>query len=155
MKALYQTRDTDVEVHLTGRASKPELSLTSRPPMDQADILSVLVLGHRASEMGGGDSAQYSAAAGAVTLYGASPLVESAKEALGLDSVVVGVGANSQLGFSKYLGDKAILEYQQTFGALPEWWVNLRYRIDKNWSVQTGSNSKGTTGIDLFWERRY
>jgi len=155
VKALYQTRDTDVEVHLTGRASKPELSLTSRPPMDQADILSVLVLGHRANEMGTGDSAQYSAAAGAVTLYGSSPLVESAKEALGLDSVVVGVGANSQLGFSKYLGDKAILEYQQTFGALPEWWVNLRYRIDKNWSVQTGSNSKGTTGIDLFWERRY
>jgi autotransporter translocation and assembly factor TamB len=123
--------------------------------MDQADILSVLVLGHRANEMGSGDSAQYSAAAGAVTLYGSSPLVESAKEALGLDSVVVGVGANSQLGFSKYLGDKTVLEYQQTFGALPEWWVNLRYRLDKSWSVQTSSNSKGTTGMDLFWERRY
>jgi autotransporter translocation and assembly factor TamB len=47
------------------------------------------------------------------------------------------------------------LDYQQTFGALPEWRVDLRYRIDKRWSVQTGSNSKGATGIDLFWERRY
>lgn len=154
--ATYKVQDTDVEVHLTGRANKPQLSLTSSPPMDQADILSLLVLGHTTKGMSPGEAQSYSgAAAGAVALYGASPLLDAAKNALGLDSMVIGVGPNPQVGFSKYLGDKTVLEYQQTFGALPEWWANLRYQINTHLSVQTGSSSKGTTGIDLFWEQRY
>ncbi len=154
--ATYKVQDTDVEVHLTGRANKPQLSLTSSPPMDQADILSLLVLGHTTKGMSPGEAQSYSgAAAGAVALYGASPLLDAAKSALGLDSMVIGVGPNPQVGFSKYLGDKTVLEYQQTFGALPEWWANLRYQINTHLSVQTGSSSKGTTGIDLFWEQRY
>ncbi len=156
VSATYKVQDTDVEVHLTGRANKPQLSLTSSPPMDQADILSLLVLGHTTKGMSPGEAQSYSgAAAGAVALYGASPLLDAAKNALGLDSMVIGVGPNPQVGFSKYLGDKTVLEYQQTFGALPEWWANLRYQINTHLSVQTGSSSRGTTGIDLFWEQRY
>jgi len=67
----------------------------------------------------------------------------------------VGVGASPQVALSKSLGDSAVLEYQQTFGALPEWWVNLRYRFNQSTSLQTSSSSRGTSGVDLFWEHRY
>lgn len=156
IKALYRIQDTDVEVMLTGRASKPDLHLSSIPPMDQADILSVLVTGRSSKDLRTGDSkAVSSSAAGAVALYGATPLMDSARDALGLDSMSVGVGASPQVALSKSLGDSAVLEYQQTFGALPEWWVNLRYRFNGSTSLQTSSSSRGTSGADLFWEHRY
>ena len=154
--ALYRVQDTDVEVHLTGLASKPDLLLTSSPPLEQSDILSLLVVGRTSKDLRTGDSQTVSSsAAGAVALYGATPILDQTKDALGLDSMSIGVGASPQVALSKSLGDRTVLEYQQTFGALPEWWVNLRYRYDRHWSVQASGSSKGTTGMDLFWEARY
>lgn len=156
VRATYTIHDTDVEVQLTGPANKPQLTLTSSPPLDQSDILSLLIVGRTSKDLRPGDSQNVSSsAAGALALYGATPILEGARETLGLDSMSIGAGASPQVAFSKTLSDKTVLEYQQTFGALPEWWVNLRYRINRSYSVQTGSNSRGTTGIDLFWERRY
>ena len=46
------TGEYEVTVEITGRATEPALALSSEPPLEQADILSLLVFGRPARDLG-------------------------------------------------------------------------------------------------------
>src|SRR5262245_62247675 len=54
--AIYRSGEYRIEVHIAGSSEKPTLTLTSDPPLEQADILSVLLFGKPAHELGRGQS---------------------------------------------------------------------------------------------------
>ncbi len=158
VNASYRATGADIFIHVTGPADRPVLSLSSQPPMDEGDILSTLLFGRRSGDLSAGENRAFGAAAAALAVqYQASPLMKSLQKGLGFDTFEVGpaAGGGTQVGFSKYLGDRTVLEYKQTFGVLPETRLNLRYRINRTLSVQTESTEKGNAGIDLLWEQRY
>ncbi len=158
VNALYHTTVADVTIHLTGKPERPVLKFSSTPPRDEADILSVILFGTPRSDLTAGQNQAWSSTAAAVVaLYQTGPVLESFKQGLGLDTLNVGTSPTgaAEVGFSKYLNDKTVLEYHQTFGALPERRVDLRYRINRRLSLQTESESRGNTGVDLLWEKRY
>jgi hypothetical protein len=158
VNAYYRASGADISLHLTGPADHPELHLSSQPPMPQGDILSTLLFGRPSNDLSVAESRAWSASASALALqYQAAPLMESVQEGLGLDTIEIGASptGGTQVGFSKYLGDKTVLEYRQTFGTLPESRLNLRYRMNRHISLQTESTDTGKAGLDLLWENRY
>jgi autotransporter translocation and assembly factor TamB len=74
-----------------------------------------------------------------------------------VDTLLLGTSASGdpQFGFSKYLNDRFVLEYQQIFGSLPESRVDLRYRINRHLSLDVISSTAGKSGADLTWEQKY
>src|SRR5205085_1309589 len=54
--ASYKRSDYRIEIHITGSAKKPSLSMSSDPPLEQADILSVILFGKPSSQLGKGQS---------------------------------------------------------------------------------------------------
>lgn len=153
IRAGYDSGDVEITVHLTGPPEKPVLGLSSSPPLPREDILSLLLFGTKSSDLSSLQrQTQDTSAAALAQQYGTIPLGGPLGDSFGLDSVEVGT---STVGFSKYVGDRLVVEYRQIFGALPEQRLNLRYRINRSWSFETQISDAGKSGADILWERRY
>jgi len=158
LKAQRESAGAVVTARVTGPAARPELGLSSSPPMEEGDILATLLFGRASDDLTAGENQRWGSAAAALALqYQAGPLLDSVKERLDLDAFQFGSDSTgaAQVGFSKFIGDRTVLEYRQTFGALPEGRLNLRYRINRHLSVQSESSTLGKSGLDLLWEQSY
>ncbi|MEW5765576.1 MAG: translocation/assembly module TamB domain-containing protein [Acidobacteriota bacterium] len=158
LKARRESAGAVVTAHVTGPAGRPELGLSSSPPMEEGDILATLLFGRASEDLTAGENQKWGSAAAALAVqYQAGPLLDSVKKRLDLDAFQLGTDSSgaAQVGFSKFIGDRTVLEYRQTFGALPEGRLNLRYRINRHLSVQSESSTLGKSGLDLLWEQSY
>jgi len=63
------------KVHITGSAKTPELELTSTPPLDESDVLALIVFNRPVNELGSGERTSLAATAGGIaTGFLAAPL---------------------------------------------------------------------------------
>ena len=112
----------EARVHVTGSAKQPELQLTSNPPLEQSDILALIVFNRPINELGTGERSSLAATAGGIaTGFIAAPLGESIGRALDLDLFEItttteegDLGAGVTLG--QQVGDRAFLKLRQQFG---------------------------------------
>jgi hypothetical protein len=158
IKASKDIGDYEVTVRLQGRVEKPTLTFSSVPPLDEGEILSLILFGRPSQNLSPEEHARWGGAAAAIAFnYEATPIIRSVTKALKVDTLLVGTSSvgDPQLGFSKYLSDRFVLEYEQVFGSLPESRVNLRYRINRHLSLETISSTAGKSGADLTWEQKY
>lgn len=158
IKASKEIAGYEVTVKLQGRVEKPTLTLSSIPPLDEGEVLSLILFGRTSQNLNPEEHAAWGGAAAAIAFnYEATPVMRSVSKALKVDTLLVGTSSSGdpQIGFSKYLSDRFVLEYQQTFGSLPETRVNLRYRINRHLSLETISSTAGKSGADLTWEQKY
>gem|GEM_PF-1709485 len=147
-----------VVIRLQGNVEKPTLTLSSTPPLEQGEILSLILFGRTLQNLNPDENAKWGGAAAVIAFnYEAAPLFNSVSKKMKFDTIGMGTSerGDPQLGFSKYLSDKLVLEYQQTFGALPESNINLKYRINRNLSIETNSSTQGHSGADIIWERKF
>ncbi len=158
IKASKEIAGYEVTVKLQGRVEKPTLTLASIPPLEEGEVLSLILFGRTSQNLNPEEHEAWGGAAAAIAFnYEATPVIRSVSKALKVDSLLVGTSSSgdAQIGFSKYLSDRFVLEYQQTFGSLPETRVNLRYRINRHLSLETISSTAGKSGADLTWEQKY
>jgi len=158
IKASKDIDNYEVTVRLQGRVEKPTLSLSSIPPLEEGEVLSLILFGRTSQNLNPEEHARWGGAAAAIAFnYEATPVMKSVSKALKVDTLLVGASSTGdpQVGFSKYLSDRFVLEYQQIFGSLPESRVNLRYRINRHLSLDTISSTAGKSGADITWEQKY
>ena len=76
----------EARVRIQGTAKAPQLALTSNPPLEESDILALIVFNRPVNELGTGERASLAATAGGIaTGFIAAPLGESIGRALDLD----------------------------------------------------------------------
>jgi len=156
LTALYRTAEADVFAHLTGPPDHPELALSSSPPLPESEILSLLIFGKPSKDLSGREQLGWSAAAAGLSApFQELTILQSLQNSLGLHTLEVTAGSQSRIGFSKYLDDRTVVEYQETFGSLPDRRLNLRYRINRHLSILAETTGSGRTGADILWEQRY
>jgi autotransporter translocation and assembly factor TamB len=113
----------DTQIRIAGTLHEPELTLTSQPPLDQADILSLIVFNQPANELG--TSQQLSLGRRAVALasgFVASQLSQSIGSLLNVDLLEIeatgqgaaGLGPSITLG--EQLGQNLFVRVRQQFG---------------------------------------
>jgi translocation and assembly module TamB len=122
--ATRKIPDTGVEakVRITGTLDKPELALSSTPPLEESDVLSLIVFNRPINELGTGERASLAATAGGIaTGFIATPLGESIGRALDLDIFEITattegdtLGAGVTIG--QQIGDRTFLKLRQQFG---------------------------------------
>ncbi|HEX6973730.1 MAG TPA: translocation/assembly module TamB domain-containing protein, partial [Vicinamibacterales bacterium] len=119
---LIPNTGVTAKVHITGTTTAPQLTLTSDPPLEESDILSLIVFNRQVNELGTGERSSLAATAGGIaTGFIAAPLGESIGKALDLDLFEIttstengGLGAGITLG--QQIGDRAFVKLRQEFG---------------------------------------
>ena len=168
--ARYRRTDYLITIMIQGTLTTPKLQLASEPPLDQSDILSVLLFDKTTGELRGGQSqALQRQALGLLAGYVAPELQKSLMDTFGLVSLTFAMPTGTTagtVGIGRYFGDDLFVSLGQEFGGqqsgtnrrtrgLVGSSVVVEYYLTPRWTVQTSSSTEGETAIDLFWQRRY
>jgi translocation and assembly module TamB len=159
ISAVYTTRDYRIVVHISGSAEKPTLELTSEPALDQADILSVLLFGKPARDLGRSESAGLQQKALALAAgYVVPELRTSVMNALGVETLDVEMPEGSEPGkvsAGRYVAQDVFVSLGQEFGRRAAQVVGLEYYLGRNVSVRGSTSTRGDSALDLLWRYRY
>ena len=158
--AGYRTPVYRITVHITGSADKPNLVFTSDPPLEQADILSVILFGKPAHELGRGQSvALQQQALQIATGYVVPELRNSVMNVLGVDTLEVAfpdrTEAPGQVRVGRYVAQDVLISLGQEFGSRVARVVGIEYAVGANVSVRASTSTRGASAVDLIWQRRY
>jgi translocation and assembly module TamB len=149
-----------VDAIIGGTAEKPSLTLASQPPLEQADILALLIFGKPINSLN--QSEQGSLQQSALNIssgYVAGKIANSVSTALGLDSLGVDIRevdfSGGRVGFGRYLGQKTYVSVSQQFTGERGREVSMEYQVVPDWKIGTSTTSTGSNGIDVIWHKRY
>ena len=122
--ATRKIPDTGVEarVRITGTLQKPEIALSSTPPLEESDVLALILFNRPINELGTTERASLAVTAGGIaTGFIATPLGESIGRALNLDIFEVsatseGDSLGAALTIGQQVGSRTFLKLRQQFG---------------------------------------
>lgn len=158
--AQYEHDDYVIDALVGGTAETPNLDLRSTPPLEQADILAVLLFGKPASALNKGEEIDLQQEAVALTSgYAAATLGQSVSDALGLDTLGIDLSdldfSGGQVGFGRALTRKTRISASQSIGGKQGQEVAIDYEMTPNLDLRTSADSKGSSSADIIWRKRY
>jgi autotransporter translocation and assembly factor TamB len=125
-------------IHITGTPRAPKLALTSDPPLDEADILSLIVFNRNVNDLGSGEKASLSETAGGIASgFVAQSLGKSIGKALDVDLFEITTsdpetGENAGgVTLGKQVSDRAFVQFRQQFGNRSFTEFMLEYQLAK------------------------
>jgi translocation and assembly module TamB len=150
----------EARVRIQGTAKAPQLTLTSNPPLEESDILALIVFNRPVNELGSGERASLAATAGGIaTGFIAAPLGESIGRALDLDLFEIttttdqgDLGAGLTVG--QQVGDKAFFKMRQQFGARNATEFQLEYSLTDFLRVQATAAPETSGSANRIGQRR-
>jgi len=121
-------------VRVRGTMRQPELSFSSNPPLDEADILSLIVFNRSMNELSEGQQTSLAEQAGALAGgYLASGLAKSIGNALELDEFEISAqgdnGAGPSLTVGEQVGERVFFRVRQGFGNVQSTEFILEYQL--------------------------
>jgi translocation and assembly module TamB len=152
-QSLGRFREVKAGVIVTGTPQAPLVRLYSEPAMSDADVLSYIVLGQRASG-DGSKSAMLGAAAEALLSGGGSESsLSQLKRQFGPDTVdmkstKVGTTTQSVVTVGKYLQPNLYVSYGRSLFN-EDYFVTLRYTLSRRWEVESKAGAQ--TGANLYY----
>lgn len=145
-------------VDIGGTVREPTLSLSSNPPLEEGDVLALIVFNQPVNQLGSGERAALAERAGALAAgLVVSPLTESIGQALDLDLFEItapeAAGAGPSVVLGEQVGDDLFLRLRQQFGAQSVSEVTLEYRLADFLRLQ-GALAEGEGGANRGLTRR-
>lgn len=152
--------NTQFYVTITGTASKPEISLTSDPAMEEGDIMSYLVFGR---PLGSLDQDQRSLvqtrAAEIAAAMGAARLQEELRSQLGIDMVAIQAASSdnqsSALVVGKYINPRLLVKYERLLEEQAAQFINIEYFLTRRLKIDTLYGRQDQQGIEIEWSNEY
>jgi autotransporter translocation and assembly factor TamB len=157
-------------VNIRGTARQPQVRLSSSPPLDEADVLSLIVFNQPINQLGEGERLNLAERAGGLAVgYLASPLANSIADALDLDIFEIrasgGINGQPSVALGQQIGSRLFVSFRQEFGSAELSQLSLEYRINELLrlvsTVTEGSQRShrvqriDTTGLDLIYTISY
>ncbi|MDQ3487337.1 MAG: translocation/assembly module TamB, partial [Acidobacteriota bacterium] len=150
----------EAKVTITGTLQQPELALSSNPPLDESDILALIVFNRAVSELGTGERSSLAATAGGIaTGFIAAPLGDSIGRALDLDLFEITTSTESgELGAGitagQQIGDRAFLRLRQEFGERSTTEFMLDYQLARFLRLQLSAAPQTSGSANRINQRR-
>jgi translocation and assembly module TamB len=155
-------------VHVTGTAAQPRLELSSQPPLDEADVLSLIVFNQPVNELGEGEQVDLLSRAGDLAAgMIATPLAEALGRALDVDLFDIKAPSSGQAGevaLGNQVNERLFVAFRQQFGASEGSQLSFEYRLTQALRLlttvgqggsRTGPNRTETAGMDVVYLIRY
>ncbi|HEX6163364.1 MAG TPA: translocation/assembly module TamB domain-containing protein, partial [Vicinamibacterales bacterium] len=123
-------------VNIRGTARQPQVRLSSQPPLDEADVLSLIVFNQPINQLGEGERLNLAERAGGLAVgYLATPLANSIARALDLDifEIRAAGGENGQpsIAVGQQFGSRLFVSFRQEFGSDDYSQLSFEYRINE------------------------
>lgn len=146
--------DITVAITVTGRASNPEIALSSQPALPQDEILALLIFNRGLNELSALQIARLAAAAAELAGSGSS-LTGRLRQATGLDDIDIYTDEEGETAIraGRYIRENIYLGVEAGTGGETRGTVNLD--ITDNVKAKGSVSSDGSSGIGLFFEKDY
>jgi translocation and assembly module TamB len=145
----------EARVNVRGTVKNPDIELSSTPPLEQADILSLIVFNQPLNQLGEGD--QISLLQRAQSLAGgalAGELAQSIGAALGVNTFEINLapenGVGPQVTLGQQVGHNLYVKVQQSIGDQSQTNFIVEYELAKWLRLQTNVVQGSTTQQQLF-----
>ncbi len=155
LTASTQSADVTATVTISGRASQPNITLSSVPALPQDEVLARLLFRKGATQLGPLESLQLASAAADLAGLSQGGLSGMLRRTFGLD--IVGFGGKS--------GDAVVLGHQitsalyvgveQSVGATNQHQIVVEWRISRSLSVQSTTTAQTGADLGLIWRKNY
>jgi translocation and assembly module TamB len=157
-------------VNIRGSARQPQVRLSSQPPLDEADVLSLIIFNQPINQLGEGERLNLAERAGGLAVgYLATPLANSIAQALDLDIFEIrATGEESgrpSVAVGEQLGSRLFVSFRQEFGSDDYRQLSLEYQLTdllRLVSTVTQGNQRShrlqridRTGVDLIYTISY
>jgi len=147
-------------VHITGTAKAPQLQLTSDPPLEESDILALIVFNRPVNELGTGERSSLAATAGGIaTGFIAAPLGQSIGKALDLDLFEITTTKESGelaagVTLGQQLNERTFIRMRQEFGVRSTTEFQLEYEIARFLRAQASAAPETSGDANRLNQRR-
>jgi hypothetical protein len=150
---------SEIFVALGGSFLAPRLELSSEPPMEEGEILALLLFGRPAGELDVDqqDLLQQRATQMA-TDFGMARLSARLVRDLGLDLLryqANGLGGRSSLEVGKYIGPRVFVRYEQAIDQQDLFRLQLDYILTRRLRLESSYGRQSQSGLQLNWIRSY
>ena len=158
IKADYRHRDVAINVRVYGPAVKPEIELSSEPPMPQDEILAWVLFGRDLSSITPFQAITLVNAARALATGQTGPdMMGRVRDFIGVDDIDITRDpeeGHTQFGLGKYVHEKVYLEVKK--GTTPGTdSVSVEVELTPRISLESSVESDSESGIGLFWKYDY
>ena len=142
VKAERQISGVVAQVQVTGTLRAPEVALSSQPPLDEGDILSLIAFNQTMNQLQTSQRVSLAARAGVLAARAfATPISDSVARALDFDMFEVqpaddtGTGATVTIG--RQISDRLFVGFRHEFGSEDVTQVSFEYRLNEYLRVVT------------------
>jgi autotransporter translocation and assembly factor TamB len=157
-------------VNIRGTARQPQVRLSSQPPLDEADVLSLIIFNMPINQLGEGERLNLAERAGGLAVgYLATPLANSIAEALDLDIFEIRATGEEtgqpSVALGQQFGSRLFVSFRQEFGSDDYRQLSLEYQLTsllRLVSTVTQGNQRShrlqridRTGVDLIYTISY
>ncbi len=121
---VIEPTGVEARIHIEGTAQRPQLRFSSNPPMDESDVIALIIFNRPLSDLESGERGAIADVAGsAVGGLLVSPLTDTIGRALNLDVLEVGTtttdtgGTGGTVTVGKQVDDNLFFRFRQQFGS--------------------------------------
>jgi translocation and assembly module TamB len=126
----------EARVSIEGPLQEPELRLTSTPPLDPSDVLSLIVFNTTTNQLSSSQQEQLAVRAGTLAAaFLASPLVSALERTLGLETLGIepatGNGGGARITVGDEIAPGLVARFSRQFGQYEYDEVTLEYYLSR------------------------
>ncbi|HEY2485959.1 MAG TPA: translocation/assembly module TamB domain-containing protein, partial [Candidatus Binataceae bacterium] len=152
IRAQKRVQNYTVSADITGPASKPNLALSSSPPMEQADILAMVMFGRPVSKLNG--SQQQNLQNQAMQMA-ASQAGRAIADSLGLEDIGITTTETGGVGVGRYVGQNIYLSASQETVDPRKRRGAFSYHLTPEININTSTSVGYGNQIELQWHKDY
>ena len=155
LKAVREDPSLTAIVQIRGTAAKPEITLTSTPPLPNDEILSQVLFGRSAAQLSAAESAQLLSSLGALAGGGGFDVIGSLREFMRLDRLAIGgnEASGTTVSVGRYVTDDVYLEL--TGGGREGGATSVEWRVRPRLSIVSRITGAGDTRLSVRWRQDY
>lgn len=144
----------EARIHIGGTMRQPTLDLSSTPPLDQSEILSLIVFNQPINQLGAGEKVALAQKAGALASgFVVTPIVQSLGEALDLDLLEVqpisDEGGGPRVTVGQQVNERLFVKFTQEFGDQELSQFVLEYELAEFLRLQSAISQGARTSRSL------
>jgi translocation and assembly module TamB len=149
-----KNEDITITVTVRGTLDQPFVSITSSPPMTDAEALSFLLTGRSIDTLQSGEAASVNQAAESLALSGGGLLLGGIGSKLGLDELSLERTGeeDTSVVFGKFLSPNLYVSYGISIAEAINT-VKLRYSLNKRWSLKAEAGLEQSADVEYRIER--
>ncbi|HWJ56931.1 MAG TPA: translocation/assembly module TamB domain-containing protein, partial [Vicinamibacterales bacterium] len=147
-RRIIEPSGVEARIRVQGTARSPKLSFSSTPPLDESDILALIIFNRDVNALGASEKGSVATMAGtAAAGMVVSPIADTIGRKLGIEEVDVqttndAAGPGGVLTVGDRFGDDLFVRLRQTFGSQEITELLLEYRLSEMFRLE-GSVAEG------------